>query len=60
MDTKSSSRRYDLDWLRIFAIFAVFVYHSTRFFNSSDWHVKNPITYPLVDIWEMFASDWMK
>jgi glucans biosynthesis protein C len=59
MDAKISSRRYDLDWMRVFAILTIFVYHSTRFFNSDDWHVKNPLTYPLVDVWNMFASDWM-
>lgn len=59
MDAKNSSRRYDIDWLRVLGILAVFVYHSTRFFNRDDWHVKNPLTYPLVDVWNTFASDWM-
>ncbi|MFX1408805.1 MAG: acyltransferase family protein [Promethearchaeota archaeon] len=36
-------RRYDLDWLRIIAIFLVFIYHCARFFDSEDWHVKNDI-----------------
>ena len=36
-------RRYDLDWLRIIAIFLVFTYHSTRLFDGQDWHIKNNV-----------------
>jgi glucan biosynthesis protein C len=35
-------RRYDVDWLRIFAMLAVFIYHCTRFFDPEGWHLKNP------------------
>jgi len=34
-------RRYDLDWLRIIAILAVFIFHCTRFFDPEGWHLKN-------------------
>jgi len=34
-------RRYDIDWLRIIAVFLVFVFHCARFFDFNDWHVKN-------------------
>ena len=30
--TELTQRRYDLDWLRVLAILAVFIYHSFRFF----------------------------
>ena len=59
MEAKAITRRYDLDWLRVLAILSVFVYHSTRFFNNEDWHVKNPVTYHLVDVWNSFASSWL-
>jgi peptidoglycan/LPS O-acetylase OafA/YrhL len=59
METKPVQRRYDLDWLRVFAILTVFVYHSGRFFNSEDWHVKNPNTYFGMDIWESILVSWM-
>jgi glucan biosynthesis protein C len=59
METKSVQRRFDLDWLRILAILSVFVYHSTRFFNLGDWHVKNPITYAGVQALESFMEIWM-
>lgn len=34
-------RRYDLDWLRVVATLAVFVFHCTRFFDTEGWHLKN-------------------
>ncbi|MCP4578971.1 MAG: acyltransferase [Deltaproteobacteria bacterium] len=59
MATDTSNRRYDLDWLRVLAILIVFLYHSTRFFNLGDWHVKNVNTYVWVEIWNIFATRWM-
>ena len=40
-----SQRRFDLDWLRVIAILFVFIFHTTRFFDPLDWHVKNSTTY---------------
>ena len=34
-------RRYEVDWLRIIAMLAVFLYHCTRFFDPEGWHLKN-------------------
>ena len=56
---RDSVRMYYLDWLRVLAILTVFVYHSTRFFNLEDWHVKNPTLYPWVEVWNTFAGTWM-
>ena len=39
--TTKHERRYDIDWLRIIAVFMVFIFHSARFFDLTDWHVKN-------------------
>jgi len=36
-------RRYDVDWLRIIAMLAVFLYHCTRFFDPEGWHLKNTV-----------------
>jgi peptidoglycan/LPS O-acetylase OafA/YrhL len=55
----SSRRRYDLDWLRVFAILTIFLYHSSRFFNLGDWHVKNPVLYRSVENILVFAESWM-
>ena len=35
-------RRHDIDWLRVIAMLAVFIYHCTRFFGTEGWHLKNP------------------
>jgi len=59
MSAIASNRRYELDWLRVSAIMIVFLYHSTRFFNLGNWHVKNIYTYVWVEIWIVFASSWM-
>ena len=34
-------RRHDIDWLRVFAMLTIFLFHCARFFNDEDWHVKN-------------------
>ncbi len=59
METRSVQRQNWLDWLRVLGVLAVILYHTTRFFNSEDWHVKNPITYGWVDIWNDFAITWL-
>jgi len=59
MNSISMPRRHDLDWLRILAILAVFLFHSTRFFDLEDWHVKSAVTYMRVQIWVGFATRWM-
>jgi peptidoglycan/LPS O-acetylase OafA/YrhL len=52
-------RRFDLDWLRVIAILMVFLFHTGRFFDQMDWHVKNPILYHEMQIWTMFLVTWM-
>jgi len=59
MNTDASDRRYEFDWLRVFAILMVFLYHSTRFFNLGDWHVKNADTFVWVEIWNIYAMSWL-
>ena len=58
MDTKIVHRRYDLDWLRVMAFTAVFFYHCSRFFDGSDWHIKNSTTSPLVDTLKGIFDLW--
>lgn len=36
-----SNRQYDLDWIKVIATLAVFVYHCLMFVNPFPWHVKN-------------------
>ncbi len=58
MDTKNVQRRFDLDWLRVLAILAVFIFHSTRFFDTDDWLIKNATTYLSVQVWLEFCTSW--
>jgi surface polysaccharide O-acyltransferase-like enzyme len=37
----SGNRFYDIDWLRVLGMLAIFLFHNARFFNDEDWHVKN-------------------
>jgi peptidoglycan/LPS O-acetylase OafA/YrhL len=57
--TTVDKRRDDLDWLRVAAILAVFVYHSARFFDQEDWSVKNAVTYLGVAHWQYFLNQWL-
>jgi glucan biosynthesis protein C len=52
------SRRYELDWLRVLAILAVFIYHSLRFFDRDDWHLKNAILHPGLDPFMKLFTLW--
>jgi peptidoglycan/LPS O-acetylase OafA/YrhL len=56
-------RRYDIDWLRVFAMLVVFLYHCSRFFCTEGWHLKVPaaeqsdilrtVRDVLVGVWQM-------
>jgi peptidoglycan/LPS O-acetylase OafA/YrhL len=54
-----AARRHDLDWLRVFAILSVFLYHNTRFFDFEDWHVKNPQLSTSATMAEGFLGIWI-
>jgi len=43
MESIIPERRYDIDWLRIIAVFLVFIFHCSRFFDLNEWHVKVPL-----------------
>jgi glucan biosynthesis protein C len=51
-------RRYDLDWLRVLAILAVFIYHCALIFGPDPSSVKNLTTYEFVDNWGDLAGSW--
>ena len=33
-----------MDWLRVIAMLAVFIFHCARFFDPHDWHLKVPVS----------------
>jgi glucan biosynthesis protein C len=53
------TRRYDVDWMRVLGMIAVFLFHSARFFDTQGWHVKSPRTTPLVSWIVIFMVQWM-
>jgi glucan biosynthesis protein C len=60
VNSNSDQRRYDIDWLRIVAILAVFFFHCARFFGGGDWHLMNgeqslvaTMFIGLLDLWIM-------
>ena len=57
--SEKTNRLFELDWLRVLAIFTVFIYHSLRFFTIEDWHVKNPSTYGSLEILANYLEIWM-
>lgn len=49
-DTPTTSRRTDLDFLRVACILLLHLYHSARMFNADDpWHVKAPVLLPVLN-----------
>ncbi len=59
MSENLSRRRHDLDWLRVCAILTVFIFHSSRFFDTDGWHVKNPTTHFGVQVGITFLGNWL-
>jgi glucans biosynthesis protein C len=52
-------RRHDLDWLRVFGIAAVFLFHSNHFFDHIGWEVKAPDHYLLSTLITAFMNYWL-
>ena len=56
--TQAQSRRHEFDWLRVLTILGVFLYHSLRFFDPEDWHLKNAILHPGLAPFMKFFELW--
>src|SRR5688500_8323590 len=53
------ARRYDLDWLRVFAIVLLLFYHCGMAFVAEwGWHIKNADTSNIFQEWMYFLSRW--
>lgn len=59
MAASPTPRRHDLDWLRVFGVFAVFFYHLARVFDPYWWHIKNAQLYPLAGVARLLVGEWM-
>lgn len=54
-----AERRYDLDWIRVIGIMAVFAHHIMMFFNSWPWHAKNNVTTPAFEPLNLALLAWI-
>ena len=59
MNAVSPKRDYAIDWLRVFAMFTVFLFHCARFFDRQDWHVKNPQSDTIITFIVLFLVQWI-
>ena len=53
------ARLYFLDWLRILATLAIFSFHNSRFYDFTDWHIKNAQTSQVAAAYTSFMNIWM-
>jgi len=58
-EPETSSRRYDVDWLRVLAMGMIFLFHCARPFDHDAWHVKNAVLSHGADIFITFTVQWM-
>jgi len=55
----NNDRRYDIDWLRVLAMFTIFLFHCARFFDEEDWHIKNNQLDLGMSIFVGILSQWL-
>ncbi|PLS18232.1 acyltransferase [Bacillus sp. M6-12] len=56
----SLKRQYDMDWIRVLATIAVFLYHCSMFFNPFPWHVKNnELDSSSILVFSLFIGAWI-
>jgi glucans biosynthesis protein C len=53
-----TTRRYDLDWLRVLAFGLLIFYHTGMFFVEWEWHVKNNEISTWIDEPMLFLAQW--
>jgi glucans biosynthesis protein C len=56
---ETTTRRYELDWLRVFATVSVFIFHCLRVFDLGAFHIKSTQPNPLATILTSFLLQWM-
>ncbi len=52
-------RYYDVDWLRVFATLAVFLFHAAKPFAGDPWNIKNPQIDPFLDFMVGLVDLWI-
>jgi hypothetical protein len=52
-------RRYENDWLNALAMLTIFFFHSARFFDLYDWHVKNVVLSNGMSVFVEVVCQWI-
>ncbi|KAB2877916.1 acyltransferase [bacterium] len=58
MEKALSQRRYDLDWMRVFAFALLILFHCGMMFNTWGWHIKNNYTTNAIEPFMNFLHQW--
>ncbi len=53
-----TKRCFYVDWLRVWAMAVVFIFHCARFFDHVGWHVKNPEPHMGFTLFMYFIHQW--
>jgi len=53
-----STRRYDLDWIRVTAFLLLILYHVGVFYEADDWHTSSPRPIEGIEIVMSLSSPW--
>lgn len=53
-----ATRLYYLDWLRVIAVFGVFLFHAVHPFDMTPWHIKNAELSTAVTVFIAFMFPW--
>lgn len=55
----NKERDHALDWLRVFATLAVFIFHSGMAYTAGDWHLSYPIKSFPITVWNAWLLLWI-
>jgi glucans biosynthesis protein C len=58
MEIDRPARRYELDWVRIYAFTLLILYHVGMYYVSWDWHVKSPHAGTALEPFMFLTSPW--
>ena len=53
-----STRRHDLDWIRVLAFGLLILFHVGMYYVSWDWHVKSPYAGPALEPLMLASAPW--
>lgn len=58
MNSAASTRRFDMDWLRIVAFALLVPYHVGMYYVTWDWHIKSPFASHALEPWMFLTAPW--